>query len=156
MRKHNGTQGFEYQPRSEKWIRKRERESDEKLVQYRKLSMQICNKNNPHCGGRAVSALCGRRTRRLCRFRSGRACICSRCSTACFCAGHFTGIFRSAPGPPEQFPFQKPSRTSSVPLPFPQKAGQRFEMPAGRRLCWSRRRPPSPRRSFPSAPLAAI
>ena len=88
--------------------------------------------------------------------RSGQACICSRCSTACFCAGHFTGIFRSAPGPPEQFPFQKPSRTSSVPLPFPQKAGQRFEMPAGRRLCWSRRRPPSPRRSFPSAPLAAI
>ena len=31
MRKQNGTQGFEYQPRSEKWIRKRERESDEKL-----------------------------------------------------------------------------------------------------------------------------
>ena len=44
MRKQNGTQGFEYQPGSEKWIRKRERESDEKLVQYRKLSMQICNK----------------------------------------------------------------------------------------------------------------
>ena len=34
MQKQNGTQGFEYQPRSEKWIRKRERESDEKLVQY--------------------------------------------------------------------------------------------------------------------------
>ena len=34
MRKQNGTQGFEYQPGSEKWIRKRERESDEKLVQY--------------------------------------------------------------------------------------------------------------------------
>ena len=49
MRKQNGTQGFEYQPGSEKWIRKKERESDEKLVQYRKLSMQICNKNNPHC-----------------------------------------------------------------------------------------------------------
>lgn len=26
MRKQNGTQGFEYQPGSEKWIRKRERE----------------------------------------------------------------------------------------------------------------------------------
>lgn len=49
MRKHNGTQGFEYQQGSEKQIRRRERESDEKLVQRRKLLIQICNKNNPHC-----------------------------------------------------------------------------------------------------------